>query len=190
MKNDAQRVPRSSADAADAVAVIDTVDSARALHGSVMYSEDCCVTLPQRDHLGTRLHSRSLFGEHELASFEVFSGSGQQDRDLQGEYLRAVKVLMQAVVIAFRVLQEQRCRAALAHRVATLEEPGVIRGKAHRVAELFVPSVCNGYEVRVERRSQTRNHRRQRVGEVPVFSTPESEATHHDPTPEQAVLRI
>src|SRR5262249_24919261 len=147
-----------SADATDAVAVIDAVEPTGALHGSVMDGEHGSVTLPQRDHLGARLHSRPLLGKNELASFEVVSGLRQQGRHLQGEYVLAVKILMQTVVITFPVLQQQRRRAALARHVATLEELGVTRRKPYRVAQLLIPSVGNGCQARIEHRPQARNH--------------------------------
>jgi hypothetical protein len=38
-----------------------------------VYSEYRRVALPERNHLGARLHPRSLLGEHELAPGEIFA---------------------------------------------------------------------------------------------------------------------
>ena len=49
-------------------------------------------------------------------------GSRQQDRDLEREHVLAVEVLVQAVVVALAVAQEQRRRPELPGGVAAREE--------------------------------------------------------------------
>ena len=55
------------------MAMIYTVDATSTLDRPAMDGEYGRVTLPQRDYLGTRLHSGSLFGENELTPLKVFS---------------------------------------------------------------------------------------------------------------------
>ena len=122
--------------AADAVAHVDAVDAARALHRPVMHRKDHAFALAQRHDLHARLHARPLLGQHELAAGEVASRIGQQDRELQREDVLAVKILVQAVVIAFAVLQQQRRRFGLSRLVAAREKGGVIC----RDSALAIPS--------------------------------------------------
>ena len=71
MKDDADGVAPAGAQTADAVAQVDTVRAARALHRAMMHGEGDRVALSERDNLGTRLHARPLLGEHELAALEI-----------------------------------------------------------------------------------------------------------------------
>ena len=80
------------------------------------------LALPQRHDLGARLHARALLGQHELAAREIALRLGQQERDLQRKHMLAVEILMQAVVVALAVLQQQRRRPGLAGAMAALEE--------------------------------------------------------------------
>ena len=78
----------------------------------------------------TRLHARALLGQHELAAGEVSARLRQQDGELQREDMLAVEVLVEAVVVAGAVAEEERGRAGLAGGVAAGEEPGVVGGEA------------------------------------------------------------
>src|SRR4051794_31701029 len=80
VEDDADRVTEAGPDPADAVAQIDPIGTARPLYRAVMHGEHHGVTLAQRNHLGTRLHSRPLLGQHEFAAAEIPAGLGQQDR--------------------------------------------------------------------------------------------------------------
>jgi hypothetical protein len=57
------------------MAQIDTIEAARPLHGAMMHGKRHRIALPERHHLGPRLHSRPLLGQHELAAFEIRPGS-------------------------------------------------------------------------------------------------------------------
>ncbi|MNJ70404.1 hypothetical protein D3C77_668550 [compost metagenome] len=61
----------------------------------------------------------------------------------------AVQVLMQAVVVAGAVLQDQRRGPPLPGVVATLQKGGVIIGVLHGDAHLPVPPVGDGRQARV-----------------------------------------
>jgi hypothetical protein len=65
------------------------------------------VTLAKRNHLWPRLHARPLFGEHEFAPCEISLWFREQDRYLYWKDVLSVEILMQAIVVAFGVLEEQ-----------------------------------------------------------------------------------
>ena len=107
------------------MAHVDAIDAARALHRAVMHREDHRIALRERHDLGARLHARALLGQHELAAGEILARRRQQHRRLQRKDVLAIEILMQAVVVARPVLQQQRRRPRLAGRVAALEKIGV-----------------------------------------------------------------
>ena len=121
-----------------------------------MDREDDGIALAQRHDLGARLHARALLGQHEFAAGEVPAGLGQQDRDLEREDVLAVEVLVQAVVVALAVLQEQRRRPRLPGRMAALEERRVLARIAHVDAHRLVPAVGDRRKPRIERGAQRR----------------------------------
>src|SRR5258708_20280914 len=104
-------------DTADPMPQIDPIDPARPLHRTVMDSKSHGVALSQRDDLRSRLHARTLLCQHEFATREVSDGFRQQNRDLDGEHVLAIEILVQTVVIACTVLQQQRRRFALSSRM-------------------------------------------------------------------------
>ena len=97
MKNDAQGVALSAADAAHSVAHIDAVDAAAARHWPMMDGKNDRVALGERHHLDSGLPARPLFGEHKLATGEV---GREQEGGLQREDVLTVKILVQTVVVA------------------------------------------------------------------------------------------
>src|SRR4051812_12506820 len=108
------------AHAADAVAHVHAIDAAGSSDGPVMDGEDDGVALGERDHFGARLHARPLLGEYEFAAGEI-AGRREQERDLDGEDEVAVEILMEAVVIAGTVLEQERGRLGLTGVVAALQ---------------------------------------------------------------------
>ena len=54
------------------------------------------------------MHAGPLLREHEFAAGEISLRLGKQDRDLDRKDVLSVKILMQAVIVARAVLQEQR----------------------------------------------------------------------------------
>ncbi len=107
MKDDAQGMAVAGAQSADAMPEVDTISASGALHRAVMNREGNGVTLPKRNHFWPRLHPRTLFGEHEFPSRKILAWIGQQDRHLDRENVLAVEILMQTIVVAFGVLEEQ-----------------------------------------------------------------------------------
>src|SRR6185437_16962081 len=99
MEDHADGVTAAGTQAAHAMPEVDAIGAARAMHRAVMHGERNRVSLLERNHLGARLHARTLLGQHELATLEITAGLGQQDRDLQREDMLAIEVLMQAIVV-------------------------------------------------------------------------------------------
>src|SRR5262249_38326658 len=125
--------------AAHSVPEIHPVCAPLSLYWAVMDREHYRIALAQRGHHRPRLHERPLLGQDEFAAGEVASGLGQQDGELQREYMRPVEVLMQAVVVAGAVLQHERCRPSLAPRMAAFDELRVLLRKASLDAHGLVP---------------------------------------------------
>ena len=91
---------------AAAVTQIYPIDALRAVDRAIMHRENNGLALAERHDLRPRLHPRALLGQDELAPGVVPAGLRQQDRHLQGKGEIAVKVLVQAVVVARVILQE------------------------------------------------------------------------------------
>src|SRR5579863_2204769 len=90
VKNDAERVPVTGAQPADAVAQVDAIRTLAALYRTVMHGEHHRIALPQRHHLNAALHARALFGQRKLATGKILSRLGEQHRRLQGKSELAV----------------------------------------------------------------------------------------------------
>src|ERR1700728_320763 len=101
------------ADLTDAVSERNAIVAADTPYRTAVHSEQHRIALRERDDGGSGLHPRPLLRQHELAALEVPAGLGQQRRDLQGKNVLAVKILMQAVVVARAVSKQQRGRARL-----------------------------------------------------------------------------
>src|SRR3984885_3876122 len=95
------------------MAQIDAISPARPFHGPLAHREDDAVALRERRDLRARLHARPLLGQYELAAGEVAPGLGEQDRHLQWKEVLAIDVLMQAIVVAGTIAQQERRRSGL-----------------------------------------------------------------------------
>ncbi|MNV18036.1 hypothetical protein D3C71_1088450 [compost metagenome] len=102
----------------------------------------------------------------------------------------AIQVLVQAVVVASAVLQQQRGGTHLACGMAAGNEVGMPRGVAHIDAHGGVPLVGNGRQVRVQCLAQPGHQTGQRVAEVPVFALAKAVALHHHAAAEGALIRV
>ena len=135
--------------------------------------------------------SASAFsGQHELAAAEIAPRLRQQDRDLDRKHVLAVEVLVQAVVVALAILQQQRRRPRLPGVMTALQERRVRRGIADLDPHRLVPAVGGRRQPCIQRRPQLRDQIRQRIGEVFVFAAAKAVAAHHDPAAEPAVVGI
>src|SRR5438105_3386210 len=100
MENDPDRVALPGADTADTMSQIDAIGTARPLHRTLMDGECHGISLSQRNDLRSRLHAWTLLGQHKFAAREVPRWFRQQYRNLYRENMFAIKILVQAVVIA------------------------------------------------------------------------------------------
>src|SRR5262244_1186394 len=116
---------------AHAMAQVDAIPSFRALHWPMMDREDHAVPLAERHHLSARLLARSLLREHEFTAREVVSWHRQEEGDLQREDVLTIEILMQAVVIALAVVQEEWRWPGLAGAMAALEKGRMVDRIAH-----------------------------------------------------------
>src|SRR3954451_15067481 len=138
-----QRMAVAGTDPAYAMPEIDAIDSARALNRPDMHRKHHSIALAKRHYFGPRLHAWALLGQDEFTTREVAAGFGQQNRDLQGKNVLAVEILMQAVVVARLVLQQQRRRPGLPCGMAAFEERIMGLGIADADPHRFVPAPCH-----------------------------------------------
>jgi hypothetical protein len=94
MENDPDGMTVSGTDAADPMTQIDSIDPTRPLHRTLMNSESHGVALSQRNNLRSRLHARALFGQHEFAAREIFFRFRQQHRNLNGEHVLTIEIVI------------------------------------------------------------------------------------------------
>ena len=87
-----------------------------------MHGERDRIALAQWHQLGAALHSRALFRQDEFAPGKVFFRFREPDRDLKRKREVTVEVLMQAVEIAWHILEQQRRRTCLTSVVALLAD--------------------------------------------------------------------
>src|SRR5207249_2476614 len=189
VEDDAEAQALAGGHPADAVAHGHAVGAARAHHRPVAVREDDRLAALEDDDLGARLRARPLLDEQELAARVVRAAAGEHAGELEGKGERAVEVLMQAVVAAGRVAEEQRGGPRLpvsrtAREVRAQRGRKALRYYAHRLH----PAVGDGCQVPVEMDAQRRDQRRQRRGEVLVLADAEAQARHVDAAPEAALV--
>jgi hypothetical protein len=175
---------------ADAMAHLDLVIAARAPDGAAVDREHHTIALGQRQHGHARLHPGTLFGQHEFPAGEVGVRLRQQYGDLERKDFRAVKILMQAVVIARTVAQQKRGGPRLAPGMAMGEIVAMIGGKARRMAQALLPAISDYRQMRIKRGPQLCDPARQRISEITIFALAETMPRHHHPAAEPIVSFI
>src|SRR5215475_2972447 len=156
----------------------------------MMDREDDAVPLPERHHFNARLLARSLLREHEFTAREVVSWHRQEEGDLQREDMLAIEILMQAVVIALAIVQEERRWPGLAGAVTPLKKYRMLSRIAHVDAQSLVPAICDVGQRRIQRIAQAGDHCGQRIGKVLVLAASETVTRHHNTAAKQLVLGI
>src|SRR5215475_10480198 len=146
----------------------------------MMDREDDAVPLPERHHFNARLLARSLLREHEFTAREVVSWHRQEEGDLQREDMLAIEILMQAVVIALVIVQEEWRWPGLAGAVTPLKKYRMLIRIAHVDAQSLVPAICDASQRRIQRLAQVGDHCGKRIGEVFVLTAPEAVARHYN----------
>src|SRR4029450_12100683 len=122
----------------------------RAWHWPMMDWEDDAVSLPERHYFSARLLARSLLREHEFTAREVVSRHRQEAGDLQREDMLAIEILMEAVVIALAIVQEERCWPGLTGAMAPLEKRRMLIRIAHVGAQSLIPAVRDADQRRIQ----------------------------------------
>src|SRR5437763_10145277 len=118
MEDDAQREAGAAVNAADTVAKIYAVETARAFHRAVAGGEEDSLAFTGRNDFGFRLRARLLLDQNEFYALPVAAGLTQREDHLQRESDVAVEILMQAIVAAGLVVQHERRRASLSGAMA------------------------------------------------------------------------
>ncbi len=102
----------------------------------------------------------------------------------------AVKVLMQTIVVAGAVLQEQGRSPGLAGGVAALQIRCVVGGETMFQPQALVPGVRDVGERRIERCAEAVDEIGKRILEVLIFAFAEPVPRHHNARSEMAFLEI
>jgi len=168
-------------DAADAVAEIDAIVAARTFYRTIASGEDDRLALAGGDDLGFRLHAGLLFNQEKFPALPIASGLTKQENHLQRESDLTVEILVQAVVAATFVVEDQRCRPDLARLVADIKECVVTRRKGwFGLAKGLGPLVGDRGEVRIGTGAKVGDNFRQRIGKVFVIANAEAVTLHDD----------
>src|SRR6185436_20702310 len=125
VKDDAQRVAPAAQHTADAVAHGGAIPAAGALDRAVPGREDQDLALLGGDRLTARLGARPLLHQQELAAL-VVGAPAQEAGELQGKDDVAVDVLVQAVVAAGLVVEQQRGRLRLSAAMTDRDRKSVV----------------------------------------------------------------
>src|SRR5437867_1794377 len=190
VEDDPQRVARPGGDAADSVTHGPAVDAARAFDGTVTSGEDDHFPLRWCDRLTPRLRSRTLLDQEEIAPCVVSLSPAQEAGELQREHDVAVEVLVQAVVAAGLVVEQERRRLGLAAAVTDGPQTVEGRGMRGRGVQRGLPLVGDRRERRIGGVSKRVDQGRQRRGEVFVLADAELVARHVDGAPEASLVRV
>src|SRR5438034_3752855 len=135
---------------------------------TVARGEDHDLSLLGRQHVGPRLRARPLLEEEEFAALVIGAAAGEKHRELQRERDLAVQVLVQAVVSADLVVQQERRRFRLTMPGAYGPERSERRWKTNRRAEGLRPAVGDRRQPLVRLSAKRGDDRRQGVREVLV----------------------
>ena len=143
------------------------------------------VTASPRD-LGTR----SLLDQQKLTAAEIGPRRLSTNVIWIGKEDLAIQVLMQAVVAARVVTQQQRRRLDLTGAPANLQKTFEVRRIQFVAAHRMAPSVGDPREMRVDRSPYRGDQRRQRRGEILVLADAEAHPFHHDPRTKALALVV
>src|SRR5579863_2574078 len=138
MENNPQRKTPSAVHAADTVPQIHAIIAARAFHRTVARGENNRLPLVGRDDFRFRLRARLLLDENKFSPVPVTPMLSQQENHLQGKTDLAIKILVQAVITARFVMQDQRGGFCLPRAMANLEKSCVVPGiRGSSIVESF-----------------------------------------------------
>src|ERR1700751_2686296 len=116
-----------------------------------MDGEGYSVSLPKRNDLRPRLHTRTLFCQHKFSTGKIFCRVGKQDRHLYRENVLAVNILMETIVITLAVLEQQGRRPDLPGMMASLNELSMVFRITDIDAHRAVPAIGDRRQSRINR---------------------------------------
>src|ERR1700743_990603 len=102
----------------------------------------------------------------------------------------SIEVLMQAVIIALTILEQQRRRTTLPGIVAPSNEVRVRLRKAHIDAERFVPAIRSRGKPRIQIRPQLLDRIRQWIAKILVLAPSEAMPRHSHAAAKEFILGI
>ena len=102
----------------------------------------------------------------------------------------AVDVLVQAIVVARPISQQERRRFCLSRCMASRAERFVVGGVADRDAHRLIPAVGDRRKPRIEAAAKRADELGQRVGEIFVLAAAEAVLRHHDAGAEAGVVLV
>src|SRR5262249_40669481 len=182
-----ERDPCAAADGAHAVAELRALDAAHPADGPPAVRKEDRGAPTEHDGGATRLCPRALLHEQEFAALEVAPGLAQEARHLEGEGNVAVDVLVQTIVAAARVAEQERRGPGLAAGSALGAEGFVVRRIATGLAEGRVPAVRDRDQAGIGRAPDRGDHGGDGVTEVAILTVAEAVALHVDRLAEVAV---
>src|SRR5512146_680619 len=122
VKNDAEREALAGEDWADAVLELGAREAARAVGRSIACGDDHGLALLQANGVAHRLGSRPLLDQQQLPAGEFLVPPRQAKDHLKRKDDLAVDILVEAVVVAGDIAQQQRRGSFLAMSVAALQK--------------------------------------------------------------------
>ena len=156
----------------------------------MMHGEGYAITLAQRHYFRSRLHARTLFGEHKFAAGEIYFRFRKKECHLDRKHVLSIKILVKAVVIARPILQKQGSGTTLPRIVASLYEFAVLLRIANVHPHRAVPLVGDWRKPAIKRRAKPLNSIRQWIAEVLVLAPPKTVSRHDNTAAKQRIVRI
>src|SRR4029079_6165404 len=111
---------------------------------------------------------------------ELHRRARKQNENVQRKHELAIEILVQAVVIAGTVGEEERRRLTLPCLVTAREIRLVLARIARRLALNRAPGIRNVRQWGIERRTQGGDEVGQRIGKIFVLAAAETAASHDD----------
>ena len=164
---------------------------ASAFDGTITSGENDRLALIRMDHFGSGLSPRLLFYQDKFSALPIAAVLAKHENHLQREAHLSINVLMEAVVTARLIMQQQRRGFCLPGLAADSQEGGVVLGIPEtRHTQGLGPAIRDPGEMRVGVRPQIRDQFRERVAEIFVIADAEPIALHDDLTAKAALIFI
>ena len=169
---------------------IGAIGSALSLYRSMMNREAYGIALAQRHHFRSRLHPRTLFGQHELSSGKIPPGLRKEESHLDREDVLSIEILMKAVVVADAVLKQECSWPCLSSIMATLNEVGVFTRISDLDPHRLVPLIGDGSQFAIKRSAQALHDARQWIAEILVLPASKAVTAHNYSAAESRLILV